>query len=168
MHQVINNLLDEQEFLEIQRVMTSPMFPWYYQDSVAEKGQEDHPDFYFSHLLYNTDTKEQSPFFKVCEPILKKAKIEGLFRAKANLYPNLGRVVENLPHIDFPFEHLGAIFYLNTNDGVTILTHEGKDVRIESIANRLLIFDASKEHQSTHCTDKKVRLNINFNFWNIS
>ena len=167
MHQVINNLLEEKDFLHIQSVLMSPNFPWYFQDSVAEQGQEILPDFYFSHLLYNTDTCEQSPFFNLCQPIIEKAGIDNLFRAKANLYPNVGRVVENMPHIDFPFEHIGAIFYLNTNDGVTILTDEGEDVRIESIANRLLIFDASKLHQSTHCTDEKVRLNINFNCRNI-
>lgn len=166
MYKIIDNLLSNNELREVQHYFESAHFPWYFQSSVAESGQDDNPEFYFSHLLYNTDTKEKSTFFELCNPIIKQAEIKNIFRVKANLYPNLGKPIENLPHIDFPFEHLGAIFYINTNNGVTILTHEEEKVRIDSIENRLLIFDASKPHQSTHCTDAKIRLNINFNFWN--
>ena len=167
MYTIIDNLLSSDELREVQYHFESSHFPWFFQSSVAESGQDNYPEFYFSHLLYNTDTREKSTFFDLCTPILEKARIKEVFRAKANLYPNLGKPIENLPHIDFPFEHFGAIFYINTNNGVTILTHEEDNVKIESIENRLLIFDASKAHQSTHCTDSKVRLNINFNFWKL-
>ena len=37
--------------------------------------------------------------------------------------------------------------------------------KIESIENRLVIFDSKKLHASTYCTNKKVRVNINFNYF---
>jgi LmbE family N-acetylglucosaminyl deacetylase len=36
---------------------------------------------------------------------------------------------------------------------------------IKSIENRVLLFDPSTEHHSTTCTDQKVRININFNYF---
>ena len=65
-------------------------------------------------------------------------------------------------HVDYDFPHRGAIFYLNTNNGLTILEDT---IEIKSIENRLLIFDASRPHHSTTCSDDKCRVNVNFNFF---
>ena len=48
------------------------------------------------------------------------------------------------------------------NDGFTVL-HDG--TKIESKRNRLLLFDGSKPHHSTNCTDDWRRININFNYF---
>jgi len=37
--------------------------------------------------------------------------------------------------------------------------------KVESVENRLLLFDPSETHNSTSCTDEKVRVNINFNYF---
>ena len=37
--------------------------------------------------------------------------------------------------------------------------------KIESVANRVLLFDSSRPHSSTRCTDQKVRVNINLNYY---
>jgi hypothetical protein len=55
-----------------------------------------------------------------------------------------------------------AIFYLNTNDGYTIFEKDGE--KIDSLENRMLIFDSSERHSGTNCTDQKYRAVINFNF----
>ena len=78
------------------------------------------------------------------------------------MYPSTPKIVYHDPHVDIPWQHKGAIFYVNTNNGVTVL-EDGTE--IESIENRLLLFDSSKEHSSTSCTDAKVRVNINFNYF---
>jgi hypothetical protein len=160
-YKIIDNALSIEEFSIIKNCFLGSDFPWYYQASVAEHGQEDLPEFYFGHTLYNADTRIKSSFFGVCAPIVQLLNVKTLIRTKANLYTNLGYKLENKPHVDFPFEHSGAIFYVNTNDGYTILTDGTK---IESKENRLLLFKASESHQSTHCTDQKIRVNINFNY----
>ena len=86
-----------------------------------------------------------------------------LYRVKGNFYPNVGKHSENKPHIDFSFKHKGAIFYINTNNGYTLL-NKGK-TKIESIENRILFFDSTKTHNSTHCTDDHARVNININYF---
>jgi hypothetical protein len=89
-------------------------------------------------------------------------EMKALIRVKGNLYPSTSKLVEHDFHIDFPFKHKGALFSVNTCDGYTKLDDGTK---IESIENRLLLFDASKNHASTTCTNTHVRVNINFNYF---
>jgi len=162
MHTIIDNFLEESEFQNIKTILEGADFPWYFQDAVAELSHTYLPDFYFSHTFYRSDTNVPSYSLHIIEPVLKKISINKLIRAKANLYPNVGKLVENEPHTDFPFPHKGAILYINTNNGYTILNDGTK---IESIENRILFFDASTPHQSTSCDDKKARININLNYF---
>ena len=60
-----------------------------------------------------------------------------------------------------PWNHKTAIFYINSNNGFTVLEN---DTKIESIENRLLLFNGSKKHHSTSCTNSGARININFNY----
>jgi len=54
------------------------------------------------------------------------------------------------------------IFYLNNNDGLTIL-EDGTE--IQNLENRLLLFDSSKDHNGTTCTNADRRLLINFSYF---
>ena len=85
-----------------------------------------------------------------------------MIRCKANLYTRTPEIIEHTMHTDFDFEHIGALFSLNTCDGYTLLEDGTK---INSVANRMLIFDASKKHASTTCTNQNTRMNINFNLF---
>jgi hypothetical protein len=71
-------------------------------------------------------------------------------------------IIHHDNHIDYEFSHRGAIFYLNTNNELTVLKDK---IEVEAIENRLLLFDASKPHHSTTCSDDKCRVNVNFNFF---
>lgn len=159
--QIIDNFLDREDFHRVSDIISSADFPWYFQDEVANFNESYLRDYYFTHCFFTVNTNQPSIMFNVIKTLIEKLSINKLLRAKANLYPNVGALIENSPHVDFPFSHQGAIFYINTNNGKTIL-HDG--TRIDSISNRLLLFDASLSHQSTYCTDKKVRLNINLNY----
>ena len=85
-----------------------------------------------------------------------------LIRIKGNLYMKTTKIFNHNPHRDYPFKHNGAIFYINSNDGKTVLEN-GEE--IDSVANRLLLFDSSKPHNSTSCTNAKCRINININYY---
>ena len=63
--------------------------------------------------------------------------------------------------MDYNYPHKGAIYYINTNDGMTLLQN---NIEINSIENRLLLFDSSIEHASTSTTNEKARINININY----
>ena len=65
-------------------------------------------------------------------------------------------------HIDYPFPHKGAILSLNTCNGYTKLEDGTK---VDSVANRILLFDASTPHCSTTTSDTTARFNININYF---
>ena len=103
-----------------------------------------------------------SPYFRGLLPILEKLNIKSLIRVKANLYPYSGETLhEHEMHIDYDFPHYSAILSLNTCDGYTKLEDGTK---VESIANRMLIFDGNQKHCSTTTTSKFARINININY----
>jgi len=159
MYEVIDSFLPEEEFKTIKTTLMSHDFSWFYGDSVAYR--EDINNFYFTHF-FALDSQVNSSYYVILNPILQKLKVKTLIRAKSNLYTRTESLVEHEKHVDYDFEHKGAIFYVNTNNGFTVLEDGTK---IESIENRVLIFDAHKMHNSTNCTDKKTRVNINFNYF---
>ena len=84
-----------------------------------------------------------------------------MLRVKVNLYPNTEILHEHAMHVDTDFPHSGAILSLNTCDGYTKLEDGTK---IDSVANRILLFDASEKHCSTTTTNVPARMNININY----
>jgi hypothetical protein len=88
--------------------------------------------------------------------------IKALIRVKGNLYTRSEKLFVHNKHVDYEYKHEGALYYVNDNDGYTILDGGAK---IESKKNRLLLFDPSLPHSSTTCTDSPSRINININFF---
>lgn len=159
--EIIDNFLPEHEFKAIQNLMLNNKdFPYYYIPDVSYEGKEISDTLYFIHLFYINHTR--SNCYHIIEPLIEKLNANALIRVKANLYPNIGKELEDVIHTDYPYEHKGAIFYINSNNGVTILDD---GTRVESVANRLLKFEPHKPHNSTFCTDEKVRANININYF---
>ena len=84
-----------------------------------------------------------------------------MIRIKLNAYPYTSVVKEHKEHVDYDFKNMGALFSLNTCDGYTKFNDGTK---VESVANRIVFFDASNYHQSSTTSNAKLRYNINFNF----
>ena len=126
---------------------------------------EENWSWYMINMLYSTDTPQNEICGKIYEmfvPKFKKlANFKTMIRIKMNAYPYTNVVKEHKEHIDFNYEHIGAVFSLNTCDGYTKFSDGTK---VESIANRIVFFDASKYHQSTTTSNAKLRYNMNFNF----
>lgn len=161
---VIDNFLSSDEFDEVKNlVIGNKDFPWYHQPFVS--AEESNDGQYYTHLLYH-GYKPNSPWFDSFQKLFIKIDAKALSRVKVNYYPTTKKVIKHGMHVDEPFKHHGAIFYLNTNNGKTIISD---DIEIDSIENRLLLFDPSVPHQSTTCSDHKWgRYNINMNFFGSS
>ncbi len=164
-HQIIDNFLNQEEFLKIKNAILNSDFPWNLTPDVvvdhnSQKNLKVTSSYYFTHLFYSGFYVDSNSFIFV--PILNQLEVKSLIRIKANLYPSTDNIEYQSEHIDYDYKHKGAIFYLNTNNGLTILQD---DTKIESIENRILLFDPSVSHNSTTCTDDKCRVNVNFNFF---
>jgi hypothetical protein len=157
-HQVIDNFLELEDFKRIQTAVMSGVFPWYFNVGVAYKNSD---DYYFVHTFY-VDYSVRSDQFEILEPLIRKLDAKAIIRIKANLYPNLHNFFINESHIDQEYSCKSAVLYLNTCNGYTQL---GDDIIVNSVENRVLLFDSSKPHNSTHCTDQHARVTLNINYF---
>lgn len=161
-YKVIDNFLETEQFLNIKNSILNPNFSWNLTPSVSNlrENLELTNSYYFTHLFYSGFFID--PNCGIFSDILNQLDVKSIIRIKANLYPSTNDIKYHDQHIDYSYEHCGAIFYLNTNDGFTILSDETK---INSVENRILLFDPSELHSSTTCTDDKCRVNVNFNYF---
>ena len=158
---VIDNFLPPEIHASLQRALESYKFDWHYLPYVAYQGSEVKNDFYFEHIFFES-LNYQSDRFPLIFPILERLNAKALIKAKANMYPNVGEFLKNGLHSDQPYSHRGAVYYVNSNNGYTGFEDGTK---VDSVANRIMLFDSSIMHHSTHCTDQKIRLTINFNYF---
>ena len=160
--EVIDNFLDRDTFERIKYcILYSECIDWKLCNNISGlPNMENNMDCYFWHNFFHDHTILSPYFNDLVRSFILPLKIRSFIRVKANLYPRTDILVEHPPHVDYPFSHKGAIFYLNTNDGFTMIG----DTKVESIENRLLKFDPFMPHNSTNCTNTAYRANINFNY----
>jgi hypothetical protein len=167
-YKIIDNVLEKNTFLELKNVFEDERFPWHFVKNLNEFVKETDLSCYFINMIYRDREKEGvndfqvSHFFKVMFPLLNIIQPKQLIRIKANLYPRTQNIEYHPQHTDYDFPHNGAMFYINSNDGKTVINNG--EVEIESIANRLVIFNSALPHNSTSTTNQKARINLNINY----
>ena len=165
---IVDNFLPEKEFSKLSNTIISKNFPFHIFNKVTgnEVDENSLPFWYYYgiHVIYNNN-EPKSDWFKCFDNMLSYMHDQGLglglCRIKVNFYPGTPTLVEHEPHTDYPFPHQGAVLALNTCNGFTRI----KNRTIKSVANQMILFDPSKPHNSTTCTDQKGRWTINFNYF---
>jgi len=157
-YKIQDNFLPKEQFLKIKNLLMGRDIAWYFNDYVS--GENSNDSIYFTHIFYNKTI--MSDYYKILNPILDILNPKALIRIKGNLYPKTNEIFNHGKHKDYYYEHSAFIYYINTNNGCTVLDDK---VKIESVENRGLFFNGAIEHNSTTCTDKDVRVNINFNYF---
>ena len=160
MVKVVDNFLDNNSFKQLKEIVMGKTFPWYFESVINSKHSKIDNTLYFVHIAYHHSAT--SSFYETLKDMFwDKLKIKSLIRIKVNCYPKTDKLHINEKHIDYNFKHKAAVFSLNTNDGGTILSGN----KIDSIENRVVLFDGNKPHSSSTCTNQKARFNINFNYF---
>ena len=101
--------------------------------------------------------------------MLTQLKARVLFSVKSNLNVRTPEIIKRNLHIDDqffdadnkPISFKVGVYYLNDNDGYTYF--EGGE-KIETVANRMVIFPSNVLHAGTTCTNQKTRVVLNFNY----
>ena len=187
---VIDNFLSQSEFEIIcKNTIEREDLQFTFVSNVENvgSGSDDYWSWYLIHMVYSKTASpksflmdvagfqevESSPlaepqseiYTNICDMFIPRfkqvANFRSMIRIKINAYPYTNIVKEHKDHIDSDFKHTGAVFSLNTCDGFTKFSDGTK---VESVANRIVFFDASKFHHSTTTSNAKLRYNINFNF----
>ena len=156
---VIDNFLSEKQFKMLRDIMMSYYFPWCYY--WGNEGSDDPKDFFY-HTFYRKGEIQPSGYFNILGPSAQKL-VGGdgeLIRAKAVLTTQTAEHHNSGFHNDYD-DITTAIYYINTNNG---WTEFGDGDKVESVANRMLVFDSNLIHGGVSCTDEKTRILINFNY----
>ena len=171
-YEVIDNFLHPLLFNEIKStIVFNSSFPLFIVTDVVAEDSEEYSlrenwwNFYFVHKLYDND-KPYSHYFddlssRILPSLYEKGGMKSLMRMKINYYPPTETLREHGKHQDDIYSHKAAVFSLNTCDGFTRMEDGTK---IDSVENRLLIFDGISFHNSSTTTNTKGRYNINLNF----
>ena len=167
---VIDNFLPKEEYDNLCHTFLGEKMIWNYQN-VVDYEQGD--NFMFCHLFWTTNSGLVSPLSDIIKPFYTKLQTQIIIRIKANLTTRTETHLESAFHYDNEFAgsrlpdgtltSYTAIYYVNTNNGYTLF--KDGNYKVDSVANRLVIFDSSKLHKAVRCTDKEKRVVINFNYF---
>lgn len=163
---VIDDVLSKKDLDNITNLFYSTDFPWYYNNFKNDENdllKDDYLyDCQFTHNFYK-NFNVTSPHIGVIEPILQILNPCAIYRIKANITTCTKKIIE------FPFHEdekglVGktAIFYVNDNNGYTEFLN---NIKVDSVSNRLCIFDSTTLHRGTTSTNTKTRCVINFNYF---
>jgi hypothetical protein len=170
---VLDNFIPKKDFDELSEKIMGKYFPWFYYDTIVDerdRGKIGH-QFFHMHMLYDNDRPTFQTSWEIMDPVLRvlqefqdpNIRMKTLLRVKINSFPNQGKLIEHGMHKDFPWPSVGCVFAINTCDGYTRI---GDSEKIDSVANRAILFDPSISHSSTSTTNDTRRVNINFNYFN--
>ena len=167
---LIDNFLDEGTFNNLRdMIVYGNKFPLFCSNVLSENEYvdllcEDKYNLQLGHTLYKNYLPNSEAFYLII-PILEKLEVDALIKAKVNFNPCTEKIIEHGYHIDYPSECLTAVYYLNTNNGYT--KFETGQV-IDSVENRIVIFNSSVKHTGSTCTNTRGRYVLNLNFYSES
>lgn len=156
---IIDNFLDKKNLLILKSLIESPKFTWFWQEYMTEgRG------YYFAHFLYSGN-KISSNYFEAFAPLLDKMNMAAILQLRVNMVLKEPRPYECDWHVDYEFPHAKtAIFYFTTCNAYTLID-DVKQHKVDSVENRLVVFDCLTKHKVVTQTDTKRRLILNMNYF---
>tara|TARA_R100001129_G_scaffold132814_1_gene94294 strand:- start:310 stop:807 length:498 start_codon:yes stop_codon:yes gene_type:complete len=154
-----DNYLDVDQLAEVKKNLEHSEFPWYYRQDIVDV--ED--PAYMTHVFF--ETSNPSRYLPIIQPILNKLNCGPLIQIRSNLVFKQTNPISVGWHTDNRYKNAKtAIFYLQTCNGPTVLKKE-KEIFVNSVENRMLVFDSCIEHKAILHTDIKRRIVININYF---
>ena len=162
---VIDDFLSPSEYEQVRDYLLGNHIRWKFNDRKVAPGDD---QIQFTHRCFEPQRFPVSieRTMKELDPLMIKLvsdhNLDLMVRIKVNMEPKTAEPVESLLHTDTNQYNKTAIYYVNTNNGYTRF----KDgTKVDSIANRIVIFDAQTEHGGVTQTDEHVRVVVNINYF---
>ena len=156
-YELIDNFLEPKDLKKIQDLFLGRKIAWNCSDGIVLPGDG---AFQFIHVLFS-NYAPASPFFNELAPIWQKIDPCSIVRSKANLTMKTVEHDKSAYHSDVD-NCITAIYYVNTNNGYTEFQN---GMKVDSIENRIVIFDSNERHRAVTTTDTARRVVINFNYF---
>ena len=172
--EIIDDFLKREDHAAILSTLTDVKFNWHFNHSVVYRDEQTQSlhDFQFTHMFYR-DNAVTSPYYPILSPLLSKLGSDVLVRLKANFRTPTEAIHVSDMHTDIAYPTIlkkpnvleamrTAIYYVNSNDGYTVFEDGTK---VESVANRVVVFPSTVRHAGTTHTNKKYRIVVNCNYF---
>jgi hypothetical protein len=156
-YEIIDNFLPKEVYETVNEVMLGREMDWNFIRGVNTPDDGFHQ---FTHVFY-TNYQPVSRFYSLVEPIINQIHPVSIVRVKANMHIQQPELIRHGFHHDVD-NCVTSIYYVNTNNGKTVFEN---GMEVDSVGNRLLVFDSNEEHTGTTSTDTLQRCVINFNYF---
>ena len=163
-YKVIDNFLNNQFYEKLCYDLKGENHPWYYTkiDVDLKKSMN---NGLFTYSYYGNHKPLWDNFDEHIRPITESLDVDALMLVRANLVLRDVDTIETPYHIDNNSNYATtAILFLTTCNAKTVLKVKDKEVPVDSVENRLLLFDSKIKHKVIYHTDVWKRFVINFNF----
>lgn len=193
---ILDDVIPKKYELEIEYLLTQNQFDWYLNKSLSygegsittafkknDKNIKDSRGFFHVFLFDGPEGNMKSKYCDFIRPMFffveekLKFEIKKLQRIRAVFIPKDKNMKNkyNVPHIDNYEPHTALIYYVNDNNGGTLLFKEKggnkldntskktKDIFVEAKKGRMVMFNGLTYHAGIVASDKdKILININF------
>jgi hypothetical protein len=157
--EVFDNYADPQWFEQLLEYTNQPRF-WQYADLTDYDGDG---TCKFVHTIY-CQYVQQSELNDFLRPFYLRSEFAVLIKSKIDFTLRTETHKQNVMHTDMPFidvPYKTGILYLTTNNGYTLFEDGTK---VESVANRFVVFDGNIKHCGVSQTDVSKRICLNLNW----
>lgn len=164
-YKIIDNFLNNEHFNVLKNIMFKEDFFWNYNKTQVYYINKPSDGSMFFHRIFNNNRIiDHYLYNEHMLHILDCLNCNALINIKANMYINVNNRFTSYWHTDHGIKNaFTAIFYMNNNNGYTLLD-EDKKIKIDSVENRMVIFNSFIKHCAIRQTDEDRRVIINFNY----
>ena len=170
----IDNFIPESYCLNIENLLLSDNFPYYFISNVAfdKITEKNSLNYDFFHLVYN-DNEIISSVYEHIYPLVYflelklKKDIKEIIRIRIGMSTKkTNSNITHPKHLDFNFPHKTFLYYVNNSDGDTVFYENDNEVKFQPVRGSGIFFDGSIPHASSTPTtvQRRIVININFNF----
>ena len=148
---VENNLLDNDFFWDICKLITSSGFPWYIEGQYNDLVHD---------LIYESDLKKENSFYatKILDPIIVKLNLKNIISSKITLnFCSSSIEKKSTPeeNVDVNDKTLKGFLCINTNNSEIEIA--GVD-KISLVENRFISFSKNNSYFTSTHTDTRCRI----------
>jgi|TARA_R110000803_G_scaffold175856_2_gene238388 hypothetical protein len=167
MYNIIDNFLEKNEYEKIKNLILSPEFPWRRKNSLTNNS-EGKDIGYFTYSFFSNFRVSSNEFTTHIIPILNKLNAVSIIEARANLFiKEFWLSTANNYHIDYPNIKYNKTSILNfsTSEEGTLLKVNDKEIKIDSIENRLITMTGNIPHSTIKSKEADPRYILNLNYF---
>tara|TARA_R110000851_G_scaffold56899_1_gene132886 strand:- start:1104 stop:1616 length:513 start_codon:yes stop_codon:yes gene_type:complete len=164
---VVDNFLEKTEYENLKNLILSAEFPWRRRNSLT-KNSKGKDIGYFTYNFFNNFRVYSNEFTTHIIPVLSKLNALSIIEARANLFiKEFWLSNEDNYHLDYPNIQYNktSILNLTSSEEGTLLKVNDKEIKIDSLENRLITMTGNILHSTIKNKEADPRYILNLNYF---